>query len=246
MAITNFQAECPVIQKTKSVYEKDRKTVRYKYAPIDAIIEQAKEHIAKNKLSYSLDVEQDDKMLTVICNVKHAAGHHETSKFSVPIGSEGYMSDVQKYGARSTFAKRYAFCNAFGILSGDEDTDAVEPEANKTMQPVANNVQPMQKKPEPIQKVVADPKKAKIVQFCNKLGIEDKTATGYSFFVQDKAGMELLPENFDAIIETLETLDDFGDKDSKVVNGEVVDVMPPKKTDRPWENDPRYNKTLKK
>jgi hypothetical protein len=35
------------------------------------------------------------------------------------------MNDTQKVGAARTYAMRYAFCNAFGILTGDEDTDAV-------------------------------------------------------------------------------------------------------------------------
>ena len=34
------------------------------------------------------------------------------------------MSAQQKVGAALTFAKRYAFCNAFGIMTGDEDNDA--------------------------------------------------------------------------------------------------------------------------
>ena len=34
------------------------------------------------------------------------------------------MSDPQKYGGASTYAKRYAFCNGFGILTADEDLDA--------------------------------------------------------------------------------------------------------------------------
>ena len=33
------------------------------------------------------------------------------------------MSDSQVVAAASTFSKRYAFCNAFGILTGDEDND---------------------------------------------------------------------------------------------------------------------------
>jgi hypothetical protein len=34
------------------------------------------------------------------------------------------MSQTQVEAATLTFAKRYAFCNAFGILTGDEDIDA--------------------------------------------------------------------------------------------------------------------------
>jgi hypothetical protein len=41
----------------------------------------------------------------------------------VPLGTEAFMSEVQKFGARATFAKRYAFCDAFGIITGDKDND---------------------------------------------------------------------------------------------------------------------------
>lgn len=123
-AMAAFQAECPTIEKTKAVYEKDRKTIRYKYAPLEAVVDQVKALLAKYGFSYAINTIQDEKMLGVVCKVNHKFGHSEETTFSVPIGSEGYMSDVQKYGARLTFAKRYAFCNAFGILTGDEDNDA--------------------------------------------------------------------------------------------------------------------------
>lgn len=135
LAMANFQKDCPVIEKTKIV--KDRQgDVRYKYAPLESIVEQVRKILGENGLSYALDVSQDEKMLTVACIVKHINGHSETSRFAVPIGNEQYMTDVQKYGARSTFAKRYAFCNAFGILTGDEDTDAVEDTTSKPVAPV--------------------------------------------------------------------------------------------------------------
>lgn len=42
----------------------------------------------------------------------------------VPLGNKTQvMSDTQLYAAASTFAKRYAFCNAFGIMTGDEDNE---------------------------------------------------------------------------------------------------------------------------
>lgn len=140
MALARFQKECPTIQKTKKVYEKNSTAVRYQYAPLDAIIEQTKDLLAKHGFSYSMNTIQDDKMLGVICKATHKMGHSEETKFSVPIGIESYMSDVQKYGARLTFAKRYAFCNAFGILTGDEDNDGDtgEKTAKKTTGPVGS------------------------------------------------------------------------------------------------------------
>jgi hypothetical protein len=125
-AMASFQAECPIIEKTKVVLNKDGRTIRYKYAPLDSIVSQVRKPLADNGLAYSFDEKKDDKLITAICKVTHELGHFETSSFQVPIGTEDYMSDPQKHGARITFAKRYAFCNALGILIGDEDTDAVE------------------------------------------------------------------------------------------------------------------------
>ena len=33
------------------------------------------------------------------------------------------MSAIQRRGSSNTYAKRYAFCNGFGIMTADEDTD---------------------------------------------------------------------------------------------------------------------------
>jgi hypothetical protein len=125
-AMASFQRDCPVIVKKKIVTEKGGVGVRYKYAPLDDIVSQVKKPLADNLLSYDFDTveDQEKKTLEVICVITHALGHSKSSKFKIPIGAEAYMSDVQKYGARVTFAKRYAFCNALGILTGDEDTDA--------------------------------------------------------------------------------------------------------------------------
>ena len=41
----------------------------------------------------------------------------------MPIDKDAFMNSQQQYGSASTFSKRYAFCNAFGILTGDEDND---------------------------------------------------------------------------------------------------------------------------
>ena len=131
-AMSIFQSKCPTIVKDKKVYEKNSTTkVRYSYAPLESIVAQVKSHLSENGFSYRIKVAQDEKMISVTCIATHTSGHSEETTFSVPIGSESYMSDVQKYGARLTFAKRYVFCNAFGILTGDEDTDAITPEATE-------------------------------------------------------------------------------------------------------------------
>lgn len=126
-AMAKLQGEMPVIQKTKSIKDKSG-AERYKYAPIDAIITQTKEYIAKHGFSYAVTTEQSEVVgeVKAICTVKHRMGHAEHSTFRVPIDNGSFMSAPQKVAAALTFAKRYAFCNAFGIITGDEDNDATE------------------------------------------------------------------------------------------------------------------------
>ena len=120
--MAKFQAECPIIQKTKEV--RSSQGLLYKYAPIESIVIQVKALLAKYNFSYSINTVTGEKYVTATCLAKHALGHSEGSNFSVPLGNRtNAMSDTQQVAAALTFAKRYAFCNAFGILTGDEDTD---------------------------------------------------------------------------------------------------------------------------
>jgi hypothetical protein len=64
-----------------------------------------------------------------ICIVRHKEGHQEESVMEVPmLRQTGVMSEAQTVAATVTFAKRYAFCNAFGIMTMDDDTDAIDEE----------------------------------------------------------------------------------------------------------------------
>jgi len=161
-AMTDFQAKCPTIQKTKEVKIKGG-IVAYRYAPIESIIEQVKKFLQENGFSYSTQMITGEGKVKATCIVKHKSGHQESYDMEVPLGNKTeIMSNTQVVAAASTFAKRYAFCNAFGILTGDEDTDAAD-----SQQPMRNsNYQkpaPVQAKPvyqpKPIQSKPIEPKK---------------------------------------------------------------------------------------
>lgn len=122
-AMAAFQGAQSSIFKDKTVNDKYGKK-RYSYAPLDSIVRQVKDNLYENGLSYTTDAIVEDGWVTAVCKVTHTLGHSEVSNFKVPIDKDGYMSAPQKFAAALTFAKRYAFCNAFGILTGDEDTDA--------------------------------------------------------------------------------------------------------------------------
>jgi len=183
-AMARFQAECPVIEKSKKVLNKDGRTVRYQYAPLDAIVTTVRPILAKCGMSYSIDTINDDTGITATCKVTHELGHSDTSSFKVPVDKEGFMTAPQKVASALTFAKRYAFCNALGILTGDEDTDATD--VNK------------EKKPRDV--------KAQIVFLLNALGHANKTRTEVAEGVKTLTQLELVDANFDEIRNRLEVL----------------------------------------
>lgn len=125
IAMASFQAECPIIKKTRTVSPGGK--VAYRYAPIEAIVSQVKHLLLKYNFSYSVETltHTAEGTVTAICTARHIAGHSQSSSFNVPLATRtALMTDTQVVAASLTFAKRYAFCNAFGILTGDDDNDA--------------------------------------------------------------------------------------------------------------------------
>lgn len=121
-ALAAFQSECPVIVKTRSGPKN-----AYRYAPMDQIVVQTSELMQRHGFSFSFDSKVEQGWLTAICTVTHSAGHSKPSEFKCPVDAKNpMMSDPQRYGAAMTFAKRYALCSGFGIVTADEDTDSGE------------------------------------------------------------------------------------------------------------------------
>ena len=121
-ALAKFQSECPIINKTREVKSKNG-GIMYRYASLDDIILQVKEKLEENGLSFMFKSETVDGGIVQHCEAHHIAGHTEVSSFGVPIDSSSFMGNAQKAGSASSYAKRYSFCNAFGILTGDQDDD---------------------------------------------------------------------------------------------------------------------------
>ena len=122
-AMADFQAVCPIIKKTKIVKGKDGNE-RYRYAPLDSIILQVRKPLADNGLSYKVDAEVTPGKVKATVIAKHILGHSESSSFEVEIEKNEWKTGPQHTASALTFAKRYAFCDAFGIMTGDEDNDA--------------------------------------------------------------------------------------------------------------------------
>lgn len=156
LALAKFQSEAPTIKKTKGVTEKGSTVIRYRYATLDQIIEAVKKPLQANGFSYTnktYQVPEKPGVMIVATEAHHAAGHTEVTTLEANIGKSGFMSAVQEIGSILSYLKRYTFCAAFGIMTGDEDVDGKD---NKKTTPPAAAAAPVQttkkeeKKPEPV------------------------------------------------------------------------------------------------
>jgi hypothetical protein len=143
VALSGFQSECPIIEKTREVRSKDKVTgedkgLRYAYAAIEDLVEPVRTLFFKWGLSWTSKPTQTREEVTANIYLHHKDGHEEITSFSVPIDLDAYMSDPQKVAAALTFATRYAFKSATGIQTKGEDNDAQqedEPRRKATIHP---------------------------------------------------------------------------------------------------------------
>lgn len=126
-AMSAFQAECPIIIRNKEGHEN-----RYRYAPLEKIVQSVTPYLAKHGFSHESDGVVTEGWVEALVTVKHRDGHSITKRFKVPAESRAGMSPAQKYGAAMTYATRYAFCAAFGIRTADRDTDC-PPDATESI-----------------------------------------------------------------------------------------------------------------
>lgn len=122
-AMSDFQAECPVINKTTEGSKTREGSLVFKYATLGNIVKQVKDILKKHGLSYDFKTEElEGGKIKAICTAKHFEGGSNSSDFIVPlVPKTGVMTEAQVKSATATYARRNAFCDVFGILTADED-----------------------------------------------------------------------------------------------------------------------------
>lgn len=132
-AMSEFQAECPVIEKAKEGGKTKSGEVAYHYAPLDQIREKTKDLVYKHGFSYIFKPKKEEGRIKVSCIVRHKDGWSDETTTDVPLtGGTSVMSASQIEAATLTFAKRYAYCDAFGIVTGGEDDEKNLQKAEKS------------------------------------------------------------------------------------------------------------------
>lgn len=123
VAMNQFQKECPVVVKTKEVRDRGGRLL-YRYAPLEDIVLQIRDLLAKLGLSFAFSEETgEDGALTEYCIIRHIAGHREKTPAFTPSTKGINTNASQDKGIQRTYGRRSAFTGALGIVTADEDQD---------------------------------------------------------------------------------------------------------------------------
>ena len=185
-ALTGFQHECPAVEKTHEVPNRDKKTVRYRYAALEDIVEVVRPFLEKWGFSWTVKPQQTDGHVKASVYAHHKDGHEEVTEFEVPLDPEAYMSDPQRAAAALTFARRYAFINAFGIVTKGEDNDAQDDELPRRREPIR---QPQERKPADVIPVAHEEVRSdydKILHYIKATEVDPKTKLTVALFSENE------------------------------------------------------------
>lgn len=122
-AFNALQTEMRGVKATRAVPNNDG-SVRYKFAGYEEIMEQVRPMLEKHGFTVTFSTDFAEGRLIKTCTLQHTGGHSKSNKFAVRIGSgPPKATETQADGAASTYAKRFALCDALNILI-EHDTDA--------------------------------------------------------------------------------------------------------------------------
>lgn len=122
-ALAIVQAATPAVIAQKTV-KKTSGELLYTYAPFEEIMRKVQPVLAAHGFTVRFDQELADTTITAICRLTHSSGHTEENRFAVRRGKgPPNASEAQSDGSNSTYAKRFALCNALNIVI-EKDDDA--------------------------------------------------------------------------------------------------------------------------
>lgn len=119
-AISNFQFQCPPLEKTKKVAFGNTK---YSYAPLGEIESAIKKAMRENGLSKRWEIEDTGDKIICTCIISHLKGHSEKTTMHGSKDSSGGKNEIQQRGSTISYLQRYTLIAALGISTADEDLD---------------------------------------------------------------------------------------------------------------------------
>lgn len=179
-ALSEFQFECPVMKKTKTVsFQTQKGQTRYNYAPLGGIVKQITPLLKKFGLSYRWKTFAGSEKIKLECIISHVDGHSESNPMEAVKDATGSKNQIQQVGSTITYLQRYSLIGALGIATADDDIDG-----SATNSPKAKS-QPQTQKGISKAKSTELLSKAKIV--IDEYTIQKDLQANYKGYVKDQA-----------------------------------------------------------
>lgn len=238
-AMSQFQNDCPVLEKKKRVNYTTRSgsTTDYKYAPLGEIAATIKDALQKNGLSFRWEMEDKTDLIHCTCIVSHKDGHSERSTMSARKDESGNKNEIQARGSTITYLQRYTLIASLGISTADEDTDAQAIPKRYEQEPSANRVDVQSSENKTVSFAEFDPKIEKM-QFGKKFNGQEwwLVEKGYlEWMVKDckdetnRKKAELTLKYLESMNKQDETKDDlaevFDKKEGEPLAAPLIDVI---------------------
>ena len=179
-ALLAFQSEVDKVKKDGT-----NPFFKSKYATLENVIDTAGSALTANGLSYS-QFPDGDGLYTI---VMHTSGEWIGAHASLEL--KGHTPQDQ--GSAITYMRRYALSAALGLATEDDDGNAA--------------TQAVKAKPVPTKQVAntRDVLKKRIKELVDDISlVELETGEGYKLYVKENTGYDLVPENFESIVDSLE------------------------------------------
>jgi hypothetical protein len=186
-ALNGFQADMGTVPKTSV-----NPFYKSKYADLESFITAAKPHLKTHGLSFS----QFPTMEGLITILMHESGEYISSEAKIVMKDQ----TAQGQGSAITYMRRYALSAVLGIATEDDDDGN---HASQPAKPAAATKAPTKTPARPAKPLSEeDKKKVKIADLMKKCKYPvNRDNAGKTVFALTK--IQLLPENYDAIIENL-------------------------------------------
>lgn len=127
-AFVALQHETPNIVATREI-PGNNGTVRSTFAAFEDIMKQVQPLLKKHgfaiRFAQNWIANATPPRIAIVCTLSHIGGHSVQNEFAVPVGKgPPGCSEAQAIGAASSYAKRFALCEALNIVVVGIDDDA--------------------------------------------------------------------------------------------------------------------------
>lgn len=108
-------------QRAVQPVHKNTKAYNYKYAPLDAVMNSARDALGENGLAVFQSVTPSPDGVFCVTRLAHESGEWIETDCPMFFKPDGKISDAQAFGSAYTYARRYSFQALLGIAPEDDD-----------------------------------------------------------------------------------------------------------------------------